>query len=232
MGFEYELSLATDGVYGRSADAGGNWVGMMGDLANDRADIGIGAVHVDGERYAVVDFTTPFYQPVGWSVMMKREKPTRDLFMFIRIMQGMVWGVIFIIFFSIITLMWFFNLISPFSYRNNMEAMKDDPEIRYFTFKESVYFGFMSITPQGGGLVPKSQGAKWVAASWWMFCFITVASYAANYGAQLTIARMVQRKERFDLLHQQKKIHWAPLNDSDPWNYFRIMFGVEERLYE
>ena len=94
-------------MYGRSADAGGNWAGMMGDLANDRADIGIGAVHVDGERHAVVDFTTPFYQPVGWTVMMKREKPSRDLFMFIWIIQDVVWAVIFIIFFSIITLMWF-----------------------------------------------------------------------------------------------------------------------------
>ena len=207
---------------------------MMGDLLNDRADIGLGGVHVDGARYTVVDFTVPFYHPVGWTVMMRREPPRKDPFKFIWILEDVVWGIVFFFFFAVITLMWFFNLVSPYSYRNNMKKMDEagDPEIRYFSWKESVYFGFMTITPQGGGLVPKAMGAKWVAASWWMFCFITVASYAANFGANLTIARMVQRKERFDQLHDQKRIKWSPLNGSEPYRYFRIMAGVEERLYQ
>ena len=204
---------------------------MIGDLVAGKADIGIGAVQVTGERYAVVDFTSVFYQPVGWSIMMKREEQPKDPFKFVWILQDVVWGIVFLVYFIVISLMWFFNIISPYSYRNNMEEMKDDPEIRYFSYKESVYFGFMSLTPQGGGLVPKGKGAKWVAASWWMFCFITVASYAANFGANLTISRMVKRKERFDQLYKQRRIKWAPLKDSDPWQYFHKMATVEEILY-
>ena len=128
--------------------------------------------------------------------------------------------------------MWYFNIISPFSYRNNKEDMKDDPEIRYFTWKESIYFGFMTFTPQGAGLVPKAYGAKWVAASWWLFCFITIASYAANYGANLTIGRMVKRKERFDELIMQKVIKWAPLKESDPLDFFEAMKVVEHTFYQ
>ena len=113
-----------------------------------------------------------------------------------------------------------------------MEDMKDDPEIRYFTWKESIYFGFMTFTPQGAGLVPKGYGAKWVAASWWLFCFITIATYAANYGANLTINRMVRRKERLDELIKQRTIQWAPLKDSDPLEYFKIMKHVEYTYYQ
>ena len=213
-------------------DENGNWEGMMGDLVNNQADIGIGAVHVTAYRQISVDFTVPFYQPVGWSIMMKKEKTPRSLFKFIWIMQNVIWIIIFIAFLAVISLMWFFNIISPFAYRNNMEDMKDDPEIRYFTWKESIYFGFMTFTPQGGGLVPKGYGAKWVAASWWLFCFITIATYAANYGANLTINRMVKRKERFDELIEQKRIDWAPLSNSDPLDFFEMMKNVEYRYYQ
>ena len=81
--FDYELSLASDGKYGRGGDENGNWEGMMGDIVDNAADIGIGAVHVTAKRQMAVDFTVPFYQSVGWSIMMKREKIPTSLFKFI-----------------------------------------------------------------------------------------------------------------------------------------------------
>ena len=38
---------------------------MMGDLVNDRADIGLGAIHITGDRMIDVDFTVPFYEFQG-----------------------------------------------------------------------------------------------------------------------------------------------------------------------
>ena len=66
---------------------------------------------------------------------------------------------------------------SPDSYLNNLEFYKDDKEQRLFTAVESCWFTWCTLSPQGSGLVPKNASGRWVAASWWLFCFIAVASY-------------------------------------------------------
>ena len=61
--FDYELNIASDnGTYGRNPDEGDNWEGLMGDLVNDRADIGLASLHVTAVRQIDVDFTVPFYE--------------------------------------------------------------------------------------------------------------------------------------------------------------------------
>ena len=64
---------------------------MMGDLVNDRADIGLGSIHVTGDRQIDVDFTVPFYEFQGWTVMMKREAAQRNPFYFFWIVQWPIW---------------------------------------------------------------------------------------------------------------------------------------------
>ena len=55
-------------------DDDGNWTGLVGELHNRRADIGIGAIHVMGERESVIDYTVPYYDLVGYSILMKKAK--------------------------------------------------------------------------------------------------------------------------------------------------------------
>lgn len=49
-------------------------------------------------------------------------------------------------------LLWIFDRWSPYSYQNNKEKYKDDPEEekREFTLKESLWFCMTSLTPQVG----------------------------------------------------------------------------------
>jgi hypothetical protein len=79
---------------------------------------------------------------------------------------------------------------SPYSYTNNKEKYRDDPEKREFTFKECLWFCMTSLTPQGGGEAPKNISGRLVAATWWLFGFIIIASYTANLAAFLTVSRL------------------------------------------
>ena len=72
MSIEYELYIAHDG-YGE-ADKEGNWTGLVGELHNRRADIGLGAISVMAERENVLDYTVPYYDLVGISILMKKAK--------------------------------------------------------------------------------------------------------------------------------------------------------------
>lgn len=61
-----------------------------------------------------------------------------------------------------------------------------------FDPKECLWFCMTSLTPQGGGEAPKNVSGRLVAATWWLFGFIIIASYTANLAAFLTVSRMEQ----------------------------------------
>ena len=65
--------MAPDGQYGEQ-DENGNWNGIMGELVNRKADIGLGAISVMAERESVIDFTVPYYDLVGTAILMKKAK--------------------------------------------------------------------------------------------------------------------------------------------------------------
>ena len=179
--FDYELNIASDnGTYGRRPDAGHNWEGVMGDLINDKADIGLGAIHVTAERAIDVDFTVPFYEYQGWTVMMKREPAHRNPFYFFWIVQWPIWKMLAYAYLLALFVLYFSINISQYSYRNNMEQYVNDPEIRFFGIRELNFFGFFCFTGQGGGMYPKGPTNKFFAVAWWTFAFVTVSTYAAN----------------------------------------------------
>ena len=89
-----------------------------------------------------------------------------------------------------------------------------------------------SLTPQGGGEAPKNLSGRLVAATWWLFGFIIIASYTANLAAFLTVSRLDSSIENFDDLAKQYKILYAPLNGSSAMNYFQRMAEIEAKFYE
>jgi len=146
--------------------------------------------------------------------------------------------------------MWVFDKWSPYSYQNNREKYKDDEEKREFNLKECLWFCMTSLTPQGGGEAPKNLSGTFrtslnlasftikpvigrlVAATWWLFGFIIIASYTANLAAFLTVSRLDTPIESLDDLSKQYKIQYAPVNGSSTMTYFQRMADIEARFYE
>ena len=112
-----------------------------------------------------------------------------------------------------------------------MEQYVNDPELRYFGVREINWFGFMSFSGQGGGLFPKGPTNRFFTTAWWLFYFITVSTYAANMGANLTTTRMINRKETYDRVIRQRLFDYGMLNDSEPWHYYKSMGEVEGVMY-
>ena len=112
------------------------------------------------------------------------------MFKFFSVLEEVVWGVILATYFGTSFLLWVFDRFSPFSYQNNIEKFQDDDETRFFGLKESLWFCMTSLTPQGGGEAPKNLSGRMVAATWWLFGFIIIASYTANLAAFLTVSRL------------------------------------------
>ncbi|XP_066155907.1 ionotropic receptor 25a-like isoform X1 [Euwallacea fornicatus] len=229
--FDYEIVEVGDGQFG-NMDENGNWNGIIKDLIDKKADIGLGSLSVMAERENVIDFTVPYYDLVGITILMKLPETPTSLFKFLTVLENEVWLCILAAYFFTSFLMWVFDRWSPYSYQNNREKYKDDEEKREFNLKECLWFCMTSLTPQGGGEAPKNLSGRLVAATWWLFGFIIIASYTANLAAFLTVSRLDTPIESLDDLSKQYKIQYAPVNSSSTMTYFQRMADIEGRFYE
>ncbi|EEB10703.1 glutamate receptor, putative [Pediculus humanus corporis] len=229
--FDYVIYEAPDKKFGTMDDKG-QWNGMIKELIEKRADIGLGSLSIMAERENVIDFTVPYYDLVGITILMKKTKTPTSLFKFLTVLENDVWFCILAAYFFTSFLMWIFDKWSPYSYQNNREKYKDDEEKREFNLKECLWFCMTSLTPQGGGEAPKNLSGRLVAATWWLFGFIIIASYTANLAAFLTVSRLDTPVESLDDLSKQYKIQYAPINGSSAMTYFERMADIETRFYE
>ncbi|XP_023215775.1 ionotropic receptor 25a-like [Centruroides sculpturatus] len=229
--FEYTIFETEDGKFGAMNEKG-EWNGMIKDLKDRKAEIALGPISVMAERETVVDFTVPYYDLVGITILMKKTKVASSLFKFLTVLENKVWGCILAAYFFTSFLMYLFDRLSPYSFHNNREKYKDDEENRDFTAKECLWFCMTSLTPQGGGEAPRNLSGRLVAATWWLFGFIIIASYTANLAAFLTVSRLDSPIEGLDDLAKQYKIKYAPQNDTSSMTYFERRAYIEDLFYE
>ncbi|CAI4232160.1 unnamed protein product [Auanema sp. JU1783] len=230
LNFTYTIYEVEDGSFG-AQDENGNWNGLIGALVSGSADIALAPLSVMAERENDVDFTVPYYDLVGTTILMKKADVEYSLFKFMKVLEWPVWLCIFAAYIFTSLLLWVFDKFSPFSYTNNAERYAHDTEKRVFTLKECLWFCMTSLTPQGGGEAPKNLSGRLVAASWWLFGFIIIASYTANLAAFLTVSRLEQPITSLDDLAKQYKIEYAPIKGSASETYFRRMAEIEEQFY-
>ncbi|CAG0922471.1 unnamed protein product [Notodromas monacha] len=88
--FDYELYEAPDGKFGSMSDSS-EWSGMIKELIDKKADIALAPLSVMAERENVVDFTVPYYDLVGITILMKKSKATTSLFKFLTVLETDVW---------------------------------------------------------------------------------------------------------------------------------------------
>ncbi|KAA0197271.1 Ionotropic receptor 25a [Hyalella azteca] len=231
VNFEYEISEAPDGLFGTMNDKE-EWNGMIKELIDKRAEIALAPLSVMAERENVVDFTVPYYDLVGITILMLKPKTPTSLFRFLTVLEPEVWGCILVAYAFTSVLLYIFDRFSPYSYQNNREKYIDDDEKREFSFKECLWFCMCSLTPQGGGEAPKNLSGRLVAATWWLFGFIIIASYTANLAAFLTVSRLDTPIESLDDLANQYKVQYAPMNGTSTMTYFQRMEYIEKKFYE
>lgn len=178
IGFQYNISLVPDGRFG-NLNEDGSWNGVVREIIGKRADIGLGAMSVMAERENVIDFTVPYYDLVGIAIMMKIPHVSADYFRFLSVMEADVWMCILLSYVLTSVVLWLTDRLSPFSYQNSqhhrLPNAKPPQNARVFDLKESMWFCLMSLTPQGGGQIPRSMSSQCVVATWWMYGYVCVS---------------------------------------------------------
>ncbi|CAJ0595107.1 unnamed protein product [Cylicocyclus nassatus] len=118
LNFTYTIYGVEDGSFGEG-DQNGNWDGIIGALLSGSADIALGPISVTAERENVVDFTVPYYDLVGNSILMRKPEVKHSLFKFMQVLEWPVWVCIVAAYIVMSIALWLFDRISPYSYTNN-----------------------------------------------------------------------------------------------------------------
>ncbi|PVD29826.1 hypothetical protein C0Q70_09083 [Pomacea canaliculata] len=199
--FNYTIYESPDGKFG-TMDDNGKWSGMIGELIEKRADMAVGPISIMAERESVVDFTVPYYDlPRQVPQRAGRERLGLHHRRFPRLQRPHL----------------ALRQVQPYSHQNTRKESKEgQQEARVFTFKEGIWFCLMSLTPQGGGETPRAFSGRLVAATWWLFGFIIIATYTANLAAFLTVSRLETSIESLDDLSKQFKVKiWKDMSLSN-----------------
>lgn len=75
---------------------------------------------------------------------------------------------------------------------------------------------------QGCYILPHSIAGRIVSGVWWIFSFVLIASYTANFAALLTIDRMTVPIDSIDDLVAQNSVTYGTIAGSSTIDFFKV----------
>ncbi|XP_055379345.1 glutamate receptor 3-like [Condylostylus longicornis] len=91
MKFNYSIYIASDNYYGSFDFKRNEWNGIIGEIVDGKADIGMADLTVTSKRYEAIDFTIPYMQ-LGISALIYNDpQPVPKLFSFLQPFNLEVW---------------------------------------------------------------------------------------------------------------------------------------------
>ncbi|XP_063846656.1 glutamate receptor ionotropic, kainate 2-like isoform X3 [Scylla paramamosain] len=220
-GFNYTITLSPDGAYGSKHAVTGDWNGIVGELIDHRADLGIVDFTITYEREEAVDFTMPFMN-LGISIIYsKPQKKSPSLFSFMSPFSVDVWIYMATAYLGVSVLLFILARMAPEEWDSPYPCIEDPDELENcFTLLNSMWFIIGTFLCQGADIAPKAVSTRIVAGIWWFFTLIMISSYTANLAAFLTVERMDAPIESAEDLAKQTKIKYGCKKDGSTYKFF------------
>lgn len=206
--------------YGTETD--GKWDGVIGQLIEQSADVGIGDLTITYKRERVVDFTQPFMN-LGISILFKKDtRSPSNLFSFTRPLSSTVWVYLGTAYLGVSVVLFLLARFNPYDWENPHPCDPDPDELENkFSLMNSMWFTIGSLMQQGFDLAPKAISTRLVAGIWWFFTMIMVSSYTANLAAFLTAGRMTSAINNVHDLAQQTKVKYGCIHSGSTKDFFK-----------
>ncbi|KAI8046451.1 hypothetical protein M5D96_002661 [Drosophila gunungcola] len=224
LGFTYTWRLQVDNKYGGIDPKTGEWNGMLREIMDSRADMGITDLTMTSERESGVDFTIPFMS-LGATKALSFMSP----------FSGEVWLWLGLAYMGVSISMFVLGRLSPAEWDNPYPCIEEPTELEnQFSFANCLWFSIGALLQQGSELAPKAYSTRAVAASWWFFTLILVSSYTANLAAFLTVESLVTPINDADDLSKNKGgVNYGAKIGGATFNFFKESnYPTYQRMYE
>ncbi|XP_041348748.1 glutamate receptor ionotropic, kainate 3-like [Gigantopelta aegis] len=233
MTFTYEMTLVDDGKYGWETKPG-LWNGLIGSLVNKTADIAAAPLTIASKRAEVVKYSQPYMtaglkilyrQPAGWT-------NNAPIMLLLRPFTPGLWVVIILFFAGVSVLFFIIGRFSPFE---DDQFVGKAATYEGLTLFNSFLYTFSSLTWQGYTAAPRSLSGRVLAATWWVFCMLTIVTFTANLTA-LFLTREPNFRSMpfmtFEELSKQTSVKYGTYSKGSTYNYFKKSNRtLEKRLF-
>lgn len=221
-GFNYTFIVSPNNAYGSKDTKTGEWNGIVRELMDHRADLGIVDFTITYEREEAVDFTMPFMN-LGISIIYsKPSKKAPSLFSFMSPFSVDVWIYMATAYLGVSVLLFILARMAPEEWDCPYPCIEDPDELENcFTLLNSMWFIIGTFLCQGADIAPKAVSTRIVAGIWWFFTLIMISSYTANLAAFLTVERMDAPIESAEDLAKQTKIKYGCKKDGSTYKFFQ-----------
>ncbi|KAL8564050.1 hypothetical protein ACOMHN_016339 [Nucella lapillus] len=231
---KFNYSIYQVSTYGKLLNAeNGTWNGIMDELINRRADIGLGGMTITYDRENYVDFTKPFLT-LGITILYRKPTPTPPkLFSFLNPLSIEVWVYMIAAYLCVSFMLFVIARFSPYEWCNPHPCNPDTDEVEnQFTIMNSLWFTVGSLMQQGCEIAPRALSTRLVACMWWFFTLIMISSYTANLAAFLTVERMVSDITSADDLVKQHTIKYGTFKGGSTARFFeRSQIDTFKRMW-
>ncbi|XP_047025331.1 glutamate receptor ionotropic, kainate 2-like [Helicoverpa zea] len=220
--FEYEFYIAPGNEYGNQIEGTNKWTGIIGELMDHKAHLGICDLTITSERNSVLDFSIPF-MTLGISLLFREEDPEApDRFSFIKPLSLDVWlylattYVIVSFVLLVCARMSQDDWVNPHPCNQNPENLEN-----IWSLYNCMWLTMGSIMTQGCDILPRAAGSRWIAGVWWFFALIVTASYTANMSTFLSNSRRSNVINDVKELSEQNKISYGALYNGSTYRFFQ-----------
>ncbi|XP_068150954.1 glutamate receptor ionotropic, kainate 2 [Drosophila tropicalis] len=221
LNFKYEFRLAPDGKYGSLNKATQTWDGIVRQLIDGNADLGICDLTMTSSRRQAVDFTPPFMN-LGISILFSKPPvPPTDLFSFLSPFSLDVWIYMGSAYLFISLLLFALARMAPDDWENPHPCKEPEEVENIWSIMNTTWLSIGSLMGQGCDILPKAASTRLVTGMWWFFALMMLNSYTANLAAFLTNSRQASSINNAEELATQNKIKYGALLGGSTMGFFR-----------
>ncbi|XP_055907336.1 glutamate receptor ionotropic, kainate 2-like isoform X2 [Eupeodes corollae] len=235
LGFNFVFKIQEDSKYGSLDPVTGKWNGMILEIIEGRADLGITDLTMTSDRESGVDFTIPFMN-LGIAILYK--KPVTEppkLFSFMLPFSGEVWLLLGLAYFGVSVSLFVLGRLSAAEWDNPYPCIEDPTVLtNQFSFANSLWFTVGALFQQGSEIAPKGLSTRVVGSVWWFFTIILVSSYTANLAAFLTVESVSSPIENVeDLAAGKGNVKYGAKRGGSTFTFFQeANYPTYQKIYE
>ncbi|XP_062142127.1 LOW QUALITY PROTEIN: glutamate receptor ionotropic, kainate 2 [Drosophila sulfurigaster albostrigata] len=219
VGFEYVFVPVADQQYGKQDKITKQWNGIIGEIVNNDAHMGICDLTITQARRTAVDFTVPFMQ-LGVSILAYKSPPKENEWQaYLKPFGGEVWIWILISVFAMSFLKVIIARIAKAEWENPHPCNRDPDALEnQWHLHNTFWLTVASIMTAGCDILPRSPQVRLSEATWWIFAIIIANSYTANLAAFLTNSKMEGSITSLKDLSAQTKVKFGTINGGSTYN--------------
>ncbi|XP_052837544.1 glutamate receptor ionotropic, kainate 2 isoform X1 [Drosophila gunungcola] len=229
--FDFNFEPVRDNKYGSYDAVTDEWDGIIRQLIDNNAQIGICDLTITQARRSVVDFTVPFMQ-LGISILSYKEPPPKaDMYAFLNPYGVEVWLYVMIAMMITALALILTGRMDQFEWEHPVENVDHEMEREnIWHLNNTMWLVLGSILNQGCDLLPRGLPMRLLTAFWWIFALLISQTYIAKLAAFITSSKIAGNIGSLHDLVDQNKVQFGTIRGGATSVYFSESNDTENRM--